>query len=69
MCHPTPHIWTILEVEVLPLEGNGAVEEELRSVHENFWENIPREVLIQRIRGVGEQESNVLRRGSRGDRG
>ena len=69
MCHLAFCIRAILELEVLPLDGDGVVEEELRDAFENLWENIPREVLIQRIRGVGEQEGDVLEPGSREDGG
>ena len=38
-----------LEFEGLPLQRNGVAEEELRGVLEYLWENIPEEVLIERI--------------------
>ena len=60
MCHLASRIRAILELEVLPLDGDGVVEEELRDAFENLWENIPREVLIQRIRGVGDRKAMFL---------
>lgn len=59
----------IVELEIPPLEGDGVVKEEPRSVLETFWEGITREILKERVRGIGEQEGNVLGRGSRGEGG
>ena len=52
-----------MELEVPPLEREGVVEEELRSVLETFWERIGREVLEEQIRGVGKQEGNIVGEG------
>ena len=57
------------ELEILPLQRNGVVEEELMGVLESLWENIFGEVKKEGIRGVGKQEGNVLARGSREDGG
>ena len=64
-----PRIGFTLEPEVLPLERNGVVEEELRSVLESLRENIFGEITEECIRGVGKQEANVLGWGFREDGG
>ena len=56
----------ILELEKPPLERDGVVEEEPRGVLEAFWEGITREILKERVRGIGKQEGNVPGWGSRG---
>ena len=50
----------IFELKVPSLERDGIVEEELRSISEILWESIRREVLEERIRGVGKQEGNIF---------
>ena len=59
----------IFELKIPPLERNGVVEEELRSVFETLWEIIPREVSEELTRSVGKQEGNTLGPGSREDGG
>jgi len=59
----------ILELEIPPLERDGVAEEEPRGVLVTFWECITREILKERIRGIGKQEGNVLGRGERGEGG
>ena len=48
----------IREREILPLEGNGVVEGELRRDFENFGDG---EVLVERAGEVGEHEGDVVR--------
>ena len=61
----TPHIGFTPELEILPLERNGVVEEALRGIFKRFWEILFGEVKKEWIRGVGKQEGNVLARRSR----
>ena len=65
----TPHSGFTPELEILPLERNGVVEEELRGILESLWKNIFGEVKKEWIRSVGKQEANILARGSREDGG
>ena len=53
----------VLELEIPPLERDGVVEEELRSVFESLGECISREILKERVRGVGKQKGNVVGQG------
>jgi len=62
-------IRVVFELQVLPLEREGVVEEELRSGFENVWETIPREVLVERVRNIGKHEGDVVGYGLGKDRG
>ena len=53
----------ILELEIPPVERDGFIQEELRSIVETFWECIGRENLKERVRGVGKQEGNLVGQG------
>ena len=53
----------ILKFEVPPLERNGVVEKELRSVFEGILDGVRRKVLVERVRDVREKEGNVFGRG------
>jgi hypothetical protein len=44
-CATPSFVFVVLELEVLPLEGNGVVEEKLRSAFENVAGDIPGELL------------------------
>ena len=57
------------ELQIPPLERDGVVEEEMRSISETLWEGIHREVLEERIGGVGKQEGNIFGSGSREESG
>ena len=59
----------IRELEIPPVERDGVVEEELRSVFESLWECISREILKERVRGVGKQEGNFVGQGFGEDSG
>ena len=45
------------------MERDGVVEEELRGVFEILRECIGREILTERVRGVGKQKGNVVGQG------
>ena len=62
-CHSTRRIWATLELEVLPLEANGVIEEELRSIVENVWESISGEVPMEGAQDIGEHEGDVPSQG------
>jgi hypothetical protein len=62
-CPSFLHIWIILELEVLPLERDGVVEEELRSVFENIWESIPGEVPMEGLETLVNMKAMLLARG------
>ena len=53
----------ILELEIPPVERDGVVEEELRSVFETLRECVGREILKERVRGVGKEEGNFVGQG------
>ena len=53
----------ILELKIPPVERDGVVEEELRGVPETLWECIAREILKEQVRGVGEEDGNVVGQG------
>jgi hypothetical protein len=56
---PVPNIWFVLDAEVLPLESDRIIEGELRSTFENIRDGIPREVQMEEVRHIGENEGNV----------
>ena len=58
----------IPELEVLPLERDGVIQEEVGSVFEDIWKSIPGEVLVEGAWDIGEQESKVVAQG-RGEDG
>ena len=49
------------------MERDGVVDEELRGVSETLWECIGREILKEQVRGVGEEDGNVVGQGFRED--
>ena len=57
------HIWRVFELGVFPLQRDGIIEEELRSVLETIWESIPGEVPMQGVRDIGEHEGGVAGQG------
>ena len=59
----------IPEPEVLLLEGNGVVEEEMRSTFETIRKSIRGEVPVEGAQYIGEHEGNVVDQGLRKDGG
>ena len=53
-------IWIVLELKVLPLERDGVVEEELRSIFEGIREGILGEVPGKGARDIREHEGNTV---------
>ena len=53
------HILIVFELEILLLERDGVTEEEMRSIFENFWDCIPREIPVERAQNIGEHEGNL----------
>ena len=45
------------------MERDGVVEEELRGVSETLWERVAREILKERVRGIGKQKGNFVGQG------
>ena len=68
MRYPILPLYVVLELEVLPLERNGVIQEEVGSIFEAIWESIPGEVLVERARDIGEHEGKVVGQG-RGEDG
>ena len=48
------------EREVLLLEGNGVVEEEMRSAFETIRQSTGGEVPVERAQHIGEHEGNIM---------
>ena len=59
-CPCTLRFYIALQLEVLPLERNGVVQEELGSIFEDIWESIPGEVLVEGVRDIGEHKGKVV---------
>lgn len=53
----------ILELEIPPVERDGVVKEELRSISKTLWKSISREILKEQVRGVGKQEGSFVGQG------
>ena len=57
------HIWDVFELGVFPLQRDGIVEEELRSVLQYNWKTVPGEVPMEGARDIGEHEGGVAGQG------
>jgi len=56
-------MWVIFELKVLPLERDGVIEKELRSLFENVRESISREIPMARVYDIGEHKGNIAGQG------
>jgi len=62
-------MWITFGLVELLLERNWVVDEELRSIFENFWDSVLGDVQRAVRLGIGEHEGNVLSQGPREESG
>ena len=63
IAHGRPHFFLIriiLELEILPLECNGVVEDELGCAFEHLWDSVLGEVPMEGARNIRKHEGDVI---------